>query len=169
MVALPTGTVTFFFTDIEGSTRLWEGYPDAMRHALAVHDQILREEVTHHGGHVFKTVGDAVYAVFAAARDAIAAARSAQQRLTGAAWEVPEGLRVRMAIHTGTAEQTNEDYLGPPLNRLTRLLSAAHGARSWSPSPRGHWWGTNCRRTPGCRTMGCIVSKTWPSPGTFIS
>ena len=129
MSAFPSGTITFLFADIEGSTQLWELHPEAMRRALAVHDEILREEITRHGGQVFKTVGDAVYAVFAAARDAIAAARSAQQRLTGAAWEVPGGLRVRMAIHTGAVEQTNGDYLGPPLNRVARLLSAGHGGQ----------------------------------------
>lgn len=129
MPGLPSGTITFLFTDIEGSTRLWEQHPEPMRKALTVHDAILREEITRHAGQVFKTVGDSVYAAFAAARDAIAAARSAQQRLTAAAWDVPGGLRVRMAIHTGMAEQTNGDYLGPPLNRVARLLSAGHGGQ----------------------------------------
>ena len=77
MAHLPTGTVTFLFTDIEGSTTLWEQYPEAMRPALARHDAILREAIRAHGGHVFKTMGDALCAAFSTAPEALAAAADA--------------------------------------------------------------------------------------------
>jgi class 3 adenylate cyclase len=80
-MAKPTGTVTFLFTDIEGSTKLWEHHPEAMQKALARHDALLRQAVEMHGGYVFKTVGDAFYAAFGTAPDALAAALSAQQHL----------------------------------------------------------------------------------------
>ncbi|HEU5299710.1 MAG TPA: adenylate/guanylate cyclase domain-containing protein, partial [bacterium] len=127
--SLPSGTVTFLFTDIEGSTRLWEEHAEAMGRALAVHEAILREAIGAHRGHLFKTVGDGVYAVFDDPQDALAAARAAQERLQAARWEVPGGLRVRMAIHTGAAELAGGDYLGPTLNRVARLLGAGHGGQ----------------------------------------
>src|SRR5438067_11406408 len=83
----PTGTVTFLFTDIEGSTRLWEQYPDPMRHALAQHDHLLREAIENHGGEVFKTFGDQCCAVFSTAPAAMAAALVAQHALHAGPWE----------------------------------------------------------------------------------
>src|SRR5688500_278315 len=74
MAELPTRTFTFLFTDIEGSTRLWEEHPEAMKGALARHDEILREAVESHGGHVVKTTGDGVHAAFATAHEAVGAA-----------------------------------------------------------------------------------------------
>jgi len=85
MAAPPTGTVTFLFTDIEGSTRRWDEAPDAMQHALARHDALVREAIERHGGFVFKTMGDAFYAAFTRATDAIAAAVAAQRALADAA------------------------------------------------------------------------------------
>jgi len=126
---LPSGTITFLFTDIEGSTKLWEQFPDEMRNAIPVQETILREEVARHGGHVFKTVGDGVYAVFGDTPSAVSAARAAQQRLVATSWDVPGGLRVRMALHTGTAQLQDGDYLGPALNRVARILSAGHGGQ----------------------------------------
>ena len=82
LAELPTGTVTFLFTDLEGSTRLWEEHPDAMQAALARHDEILRGAVAGHGGHVVKTTGDGVHAAFRTAHDAFGAAIDAQQALT---------------------------------------------------------------------------------------
>src|SRR5438876_9304783 len=83
---LPSGTVTFLFTDIEGSTRRWEQYPEAMKAALARHDQILREAILAGGGYVFKTVGDAFCAAFAAPTDALAAALAGQRALQAESW-----------------------------------------------------------------------------------
>ena len=129
MADLPTGTITFLFTDIEGSTRRWDEQPEAMRHALARHDTILREAIEQHGGHVFKTIGDAFCAAFARATDAVAAAVAAQRALAAEPWGTDGPGRVRMALHTGVADERGGDYFGPPLNRVARLLDTAHGGQ----------------------------------------
>src|SRR6185295_5673920 len=113
---LPAGTVTFLFTDIEGSTRLWEEHPDAMRQALLQHDDLLRACIESHGGHVFKTVGDAFCAVFVNPRGAVEAVLASQQWLPALALGTPEGLQplqVRMALHVDVAEERDGDYFGP--------------------------------------------------------
>ena len=130
MVDLPTGTVTFLFTDIEGSTSRWEQHRAAMQAALARHDALLREAIDAHGGVVFKTVGDAFYATFPAAPAALEAALAAQRALQSEGWDATLGqVPVRMALHTGTAEVRDGDYFGPPLNRVARLLAAGHGGQ----------------------------------------
>jgi predicted ATPase/class 3 adenylate cyclase len=130
MAGPPTGTVTFLFTDIEGSTKKWEGSPEAMRIALARHDEILRETIETRGGYIFKTVGDAFCSVFTTAQDALETALAAQHVLVSEDWSEEIGpLRVRTALHTGAAEERDGDYFGPPLNRVARLLSAGHGGQ----------------------------------------
>jgi predicted ATPase/class 3 adenylate cyclase len=129
MSELPTGTVTFLFTDLEGSTRLWEDHPDAMQVALARHDEILRETIETHGGHVVKMTGDGAHAVFASAHDAIEAAIEAQRAFASQSWDETGPLRVRTGVHTGHAEQRAGDYFGPALNRAARLMSVAHGGQ----------------------------------------
>src|SRR5215211_4869243 len=130
MVAPPTGTVTFLFTDIEGSSRMWEKSPQTMRSALGRHDEILRSAIGAHGGYVFKTVGDAFCAAFPTAPEALEVALSAQRPLFAEEWPNERGeLRVRMSLHTGAAEARGGDYFGPPLNRAARLLSAAQGGQ----------------------------------------
>src|SRR5215210_7020425 len=124
-----TGTITFLFTDVEGSTSLWERNSNAMSEALSRHDEILRMSIGAHNGHVFKTVGDAFHATFAAAPDALEAALEAQRVLLREAWGLSGPLRVRMALHTGVAEERGGDYFGPTLNRVARLLSAGHGGQ----------------------------------------
>jgi GTP cyclohydrolase II len=126
---LPSGTVTFLFTDLEVSTRLWEQEPDAMRGALARHDLILRDAVAAHEGHVVKGTGDGIHAAFATADAAVAAAIDAQIALNNEPWAVSEPLRVRTGIHTGVAELRDGDYFGPSVNRAARLMSAAHGGQ----------------------------------------
>src|SRR6266508_3792601 len=126
---LPSGTVTFLFTDIAGSTRLWERHSQAMPAALARHDALLNDIVIAHGGVVFKTVGDSVLAAFAQAPDALAAALLTQRALGAEPWELPEPLQVRMALHSEGAEVRDGDYFGPALNRTTRLLAAGHGGQ----------------------------------------
>ena len=126
---LPTGTVTFLFTDLESSTRLWEEHREAMRAALSRHDAILREAVEGHGGLVVKTMGDGFHAVFASARDAIGAAVGAQLALGAEPWGVPGPLRVRMGLHSGPAEVRDGDYYGTVVNRAARLMSVAHGGQ----------------------------------------
>jgi len=127
-VELPTGTVTFLFTDIEGSARLWEEHPEGMRGALARHEALLHEAVEARQGHVFHTAGDAFCIVFSRATDALAAALDAQRALQAESWPVGP-LRVRMALHTGEAEERGGDYFGPPLNRCSRVLTAGHGGQ----------------------------------------
>jgi predicted ATPase/class 3 adenylate cyclase len=125
----PTGTVTFLFTDIEDSTKLWERSPQAMQAALVRHDEILRRAIEDRGGYVFKTVGDAFCCAFPTAPDALEAALESQRLLLKERWGESTPLRVRMALHMGTAEERDEDYFGPPVNRVARLLSAAHGGQ----------------------------------------
>ncbi len=132
MADIPTGTVTFLFTDIEGSTRLWEEHPDAMRTALIQHDDLLRACIGSHGGHVFKTVGDAFCAVFANPREAVETVIASQQWLPALALRTPDGsrpLKVRMSLHTGVVEEREGDYFGQPLNRVARLLAIGHGGQ----------------------------------------
>jgi predicted ATPase/class 3 adenylate cyclase len=129
MAELPSGTVTFLFTDIEGSTARWEGRPEAMRVALARHDALVRATITEHHGHVVKTTGDGFHAAFARAPDALAAALAAQRRLAAEPWGEAGPIRVRMALHTGAAEERDGDYYGPPLNRAARLLATGHGGQ----------------------------------------
>ncbi|MDQ3226762.1 MAG: adenylate/guanylate cyclase domain-containing protein, partial [Chloroflexota bacterium] len=119
--------VTFLFTDVEGSTRLWEADPRAMSVALARHDALLHRAIATAGGVVFKTVGDAFCAVFPTPHAAVAAAVAGQRALHANAAATPLSLKVRMAIHTGPADPRGGDYFGPPLNRVARLLDTAHG------------------------------------------
>jgi predicted ATPase/class 3 adenylate cyclase len=130
MADQPTGTVTLLFTDIEGSTKLWEKSPRGMQVALTRHDALLWEAIEGHGGFVFKTVGDAFCAVFPTALGALEAALAAQRGLFVEAWGEEIGaLKTRMALHTGTTHERDGDYFGPPVNRVARLLSAGHGGQ----------------------------------------
>ena len=121
MAELPSGTVTFLFTDIEGSTRLWDEHPDAMRDALVSHDEMLRVAIESHDGHVVKSTGDGIHAAFAAADAGVAAAIAAQRALNGAEWGATGPVRVRMGLHTGVASLRDGDYFGGTLNRAARL------------------------------------------------
>jgi len=126
---LPSGTVTFLFTDLEGSTRLWEQHPDAMRPALARHDAIVRDAIEGHAGFVVKTTGDGFHAAFGTAHDAVDAAVAAQLALDEAPWDVTGPLKVRMGLHTCEAELRDGDYYGSAVNRAARLMSVAHGGQ----------------------------------------
>ncbi len=130
MPDLPSGTVSFLFTDIERSTRLWENHAEAMPAAYARHDAIIREACASYGGTVYKTVGDALQVAFSTAPAAVSAAAAAQRLLQEEHWPLPEPLQVRMALHTGAVEPLAEgDYRSPVLNRLGRLLAAGHGGQ----------------------------------------
>jgi predicted ATPase/class 3 adenylate cyclase len=128
---LPTGTVTFLFSDIEGSTQLWDRHPQGMRSALSRHDSLLNQSVTENGGYLVKTTGDGAYAVFKRAIDAVQAAISAQTILQAETWPetTPDRLLSRMGIHTGEAELRNADYHGMAVNRAARVMSAGHGGQ----------------------------------------
>jgi class 3 adenylate cyclase len=129
MAGLPTGTVTFLFTDLEVSTRLWDLEPDAMQAALARHDEILREGITAQGGQVVKGRGDGVHAVFATADAAVRAAIDCQLAMDAEVWAVSEPLRVRIGLHTGVAQLREGDYFGSSVNRAARLMDLAHGGQ----------------------------------------
>src|SRR6266487_2624436 len=126
----PSGNVTFLFTDIERSSQLWEMHPQTMGRSLAQHDDVMRAVFAGHNGYVFKTVGDAFCVAFGSALDAARAAIAAQRELAAAAWEETGPLRVRMALHSGEAEQREGDYFGRTLNRVARVLAAGHGGQT---------------------------------------
>jgi predicted ATPase/class 3 adenylate cyclase len=127
MSNLPSGTVTFLFTDIEGSTQLWERHPEAMRDALAKHDSILREAIEANRGYVIKTTGDGIHSVFEKVIDAIHATLTAQRALKDPICDLK--INVRMGLHTGEAELRANDYHGQALNRAARIMSAGHGGQ----------------------------------------
>ena len=128
-VGAPSGTVTFLFTDVEGSTRLWELAPSAMGIAMARHDELVRSAVQARGGYVFSTGGDGFAAAFARAGDAIAAAVGAQSALAEEPWPADAAIGVRMGLHTGEVEERDGNYFGSAVNRAARLMALAHGGQ----------------------------------------
>ena len=130
MTTLPTGTVTFLFTDIEGSTPLWEHESDRMRLALERHHTILRTAIEAHAGHVYKIIGDAFQAAFALPAKAVEAALAAQRELTAEPWPTSAPIRVRMGVHTGQAQAEASDYATThTLNRVARIMSVGYGGQ----------------------------------------
>jgi predicted ATPase/class 3 adenylate cyclase len=122
-------TLHFLFSDIEGSTLLWDTHPEAMKVALALHDEQMRNVVEVHDGVLFKNTGDGAAAVFDSAVDALEAAADAQRELSATEHPGIGVLKARMAVHSGAAERRDGDYFGPPLNRAARLMAAAHGGQ----------------------------------------
>ena len=145
----PTGTVTFLFTDIEGSTALWEQHPDTMRQALIRHDALIEQIVAGHDGHVVRPrgEGDSRFAVIARATNAVAAASGPSATLYAEPWPTPTPLRVRMALHAGEADLREGDYYGSAVNRCALLPARIRPIGSCSvacPKRRGR-----CRRMGG--------------------
>ncbi len=159
MARLPTGTVTFLFSDVEGSTRLWEGHPEAMRTALARHDHLIEQTVAQHSGQVVRPrgEGDSRFCVFARATDAVAAAATIQQALRAEPWPMPAALKVRLALHTGEADLSEGDHYGSAVNRCAWLRAIAHGAKHSYP-----------RLQPTSRARGYMavwLYATWATSG----
>jgi class 3 adenylate cyclase len=131
--SLPTGTVTFLFTDIEGSTPLWERMPKDMKVSVAQHHSLIRQAIESNGGQVFQVIGDAFQSAFSLASQGVCAALAAQRSLQAALWGPTGPLKVRMGLHTGPAEldqSGNAPYaVSHTLNRAARVMSAAHGGQ----------------------------------------
>ena len=130
MRRLPSGTVTFLFSDIEGSTQLLERHGLAMGKALSRHHHLFEQVVERHDGAIFETVGDAVYAAFAQAHDAVAAALDAHRALAAEDWGPIGRLAVRIAIHGGAVERRGDHYFGPALFRCARLQVLGYGEQT---------------------------------------
>ena len=131
MSDLPTGDVAFLFTDIEGSTQLFEQYPEAMQKAHARHHALLRNAIEIQGGHIFQVVGDGICAAFPAADQALAAALAAQRALHHEDWGELGALRVRLGLHHGDAEADGDEYLSSlTLVRAQRVMAAGHGGQT---------------------------------------
>ncbi len=126
---LPSGTVAFLFSDIEGSTQRWESHREAMSSAIDRHDEILHAVAAKSGGYVFKRMGDAFCMAFRTAPDAVAAAVEAQRELAKTDFSSVDGMKVRMAIHVGHADERGGDYFGPSVNRVARLLAIGYGGQ----------------------------------------
>ena len=126
---LPTGTVTFLFTDIEGSTALLTRLAEAYVTILERHAEILRAAIATNGGTEVSTEGDAFFAVFPSAPDAITAASGAQQELARTGWPNDAAVRVRMGLHTGLARLGGDDYVGLDIHRAARIAAAGHGGQ----------------------------------------
>ncbi len=128
MTEPPSGTVSFLFTDVAGSTRLWDSDRRGMAESLAVHDRIVQAAIADYGGYVFSTAGDSFGAAFPTASAAVEAALQAQLALVAEPWIGPT-IRVRMGIHTGTSQERAANYFGPEVNRAARIMSAANGGQ----------------------------------------
>ena len=150
----PSGTVTFLFTDIEGSTPLWEEHPETMRAALERHDAVVSGAISAHGGYVFSTGGDGFAAAFERAGDALAAAAESQLGLVAEAWSEGVTIRVRMGLHIGEASERDGDYFGPALNRAARLMAAAHGGQVLCSAVTGSLVSAHLPSGAGLRDLG---------------
>lgn len=127
--ALPTGIVTFLFTDIEGSTRLLQDLSERYAELLAAHDELMLRAIHEHGGIEVNTEGDAFFAVFTSPDAAMAAAVAAQRALASRSWPNDAAVRVRMGLHTGEGVLGGSDYLGLDVHRAARVAAAAHGGQ----------------------------------------
>jgi class 3 adenylate cyclase len=163
-VVAPSGTITFLFTDIEGSTRLWQQDEAAMRSALERHDAIVHAAIEGHGGYVFSTGGDGFGVAFARAGDAVAAAVEAQAALGAEPW--PDGvlIRVRMGVHTGEVTERDGDYFGTPVNQTARLMAVGHGARRPPLPCSARGWRSSISASIGCVTR-LLLSVCFRSVG----
>jgi class 3 adenylate cyclase len=130
--SLPTGTITFLLTDVEGSTGLWEVAPEAMLAALCRHDELFEQAVSEHGGaHIRpRGEGDSRFAVFGSAADAVAAALALQRAFLAEPWPTPRPIAVRVGLHTGEAQLREGDYYGSAVNRCARLRDLGHGGQT---------------------------------------
>ncbi|MEM9466641.1 MAG: adenylate/guanylate cyclase domain-containing protein [Actinomycetota bacterium] len=130
MSGIPSGLVTFVFTDVEGSTRLWDTVPEDMQVALARHDALVADAVQAHEGHVFSTGGDGYGISFHTTQQAVDAVARIQSALAAEPWPERAEIRIRIGVHVGLSEERNGDYFGTAVNRAARLMSAGHGGQT---------------------------------------
>jgi predicted ATPase/class 3 adenylate cyclase len=128
--ALPVGTVSFLFSDIEGSTRMLQELGDVFRPVLERHNAIVHEAAETHRGHIVKNEGDGFFVAYQSALDAVASAVEIQRRLAGEDWPTPQGLRVRIGVHTGEGRLGGSDYVGIDVHRAARIGDAGHGGQT---------------------------------------
>ena len=155
---MASAEVTFAFTDIEGST-VRGARPRHMQDAVRRHDAIMRAAIAQQGGHVFKTAGDAFYSTFAAPQDAVAAMLAAQRALNAEDFSAVGGLRVRAAINTGAADRREDDYFGPALNKVARVLAIGHGGQVLLPPRRLRSSTARWRPKSGYAISALIISR----------
>ena len=150
--------MTFFLTDVVRSTAMWDADPVSARSAIARHDEIVENSVGGCGGSLLKSrgEGDSHFAVFDHAQAATAAVLEIARTLTTEAWETAQPLRVRMALHTGTADVRGGDFYGPEVNRCARLRAIGHPGQSCSRTPLQHWFAP---RAAGLRAAGARVAS----------
>jgi predicted ATPase/class 3 adenylate cyclase len=163
-VHVPTAVATFLFTDIEGSTRLWEQEPERMRTALARHDALARASVEAHRGILVKTMGDGVHAVFDDALDAVRATLALQQALADPTATGGLPLRVRCGLHLGTVERRDNDYFGTPVNRTARIMAAAHGGQMLVSKAVADAIGSRLPDGVSLRDLGAVRLRDLTSP-----
>jgi len=157
----PSGIITFVFTDIEGSTHLWDSRPQLMQPALVRHDTILRQEIAAEQGHVFKTIGDAFCAAFHSTIKAAKAACAIERRVASEL-SFPAPIRVRIAIHTGTADGRDGDYFGGDVNLAHRVVSRALGGEVLVTEPLVK--AIKNSDVLNFETIGEVVLKGFPDP-----
>ncbi len=130
MTQPPQGTVTFLFTDIQGSTKLWEAYPDTMKLALDHHDALMNQIMEAHNGYLVKSMGDGIFAAFASASDCAAAAVAIHRGLAEKNWDGVGSLLVRIGMHTGEAQLREGDYFGGVISRAARIMGIGYGGQT---------------------------------------
>ena len=155
---LPTGTVTFLFTDIEGSTRLLSALGDEYSPLLGAHSDILRAAIKSQVGTEVSTEGDAFFAVFPSALHAVAAAVEAQRALAATAWPEGNSVKVRMGLHSGEGRLGGDNYVGLDVHRAARIAAAGHGGQVLlsDATRRGRWSPRHCRAIPTFATSASV-------------
>ena len=129
-LGIPSGTVTFLFSDVVGSTRQWAADPEAMSGSLRIHDQIFNDTIARYDGHVFSTAGDSFAVAFARASEAVECAEAIQAALAHVDWGSCPALSVRIGLHQGEAEERDANYFGPAVNQAARVMAVAHGGQT---------------------------------------
>jgi predicted ATPase/class 3 adenylate cyclase len=164
VATLDEAVTTFLFTDIEGSTRLWEVEPERMRPALERHDTIARGAVKHHGGEVVKMTGDGIHAAFSDPLDALGASLELQQALADAQATEGLALKVRCGMHAGPHQRRDDDFFGAAVNRAARIMAAAHGGQTLLSATVAQMLSGRLPEHVGLRDLGSVRLRDLGSP-----